>query len=24
VVHLGGGLDDPQFNNTYVEFNWPA
>ncbi|TPG11543.1 hypothetical protein EAH88_03260 [Rhodanobacter glycinis] len=24
VVHLGGGLDDPQFNNTYVEFNWSA
>lgn len=23
-VHLGGGLDDPQFNNTYVEFNWPV
>jgi hypothetical protein len=24
VAHLGGGLDDPQFNNSYVEFNWPA
>jgi hypothetical protein len=24
TVHLGGGLDDPQFNNTYVEFRWPA
>lgn len=24
VVHLAGGLDDPQFNNTYVEFSWPA
>lgn len=24
VAHLGGGLDDPQFNNTYVEFQWPA
>ncbi|OOG43384.1 hypothetical protein [Rhodanobacter sp. C05] len=23
VVHLGGGLDDPDFNNTYVEFHWP-
>jgi hypothetical protein len=23
AVHLGGGLDDPQFNNTYVEFDWP-
>ncbi|WP_426701824.1 hypothetical protein ACPPVV_02065 [Rhodanobacter sp. Col0626] len=23
VAHLGGGLDDPQFNNTYVEFQWP-
>jgi len=23
VVQLGGGLDDPQFNNTYVEFQWP-
>lgn len=23
VAHLGGGLDDPQFNNTYVEFRWP-
>ena len=20
----GGGLDDPQFNNTYVEVRWPA
>ena len=24
VAHLGGGLDDPQFNNTYVEFRWPG
>jgi hypothetical protein len=24
VVHLDGGLDDPQFNNTYIEFHWPA
>jgi hypothetical protein len=23
-VHLGGGLEDPDFNNTYVEFQWPA
>ena len=23
MVHLGGGLDDPQFNNTYVELQWP-
>lgn len=23
VAHLGGGLDDPQFNNTYVELQWP-
>ena len=23
VVHLGGGLEHPQFNNTFVEFNWP-
>ena len=23
VVHLGGGLDDVRFNNTYVEFDWP-
>ena len=23
VVHLGGGLDDARFNNTYVEFDWP-
>ncbi|HEY0200014.1 MAG TPA: hypothetical protein VGC19_16000 [Rhodanobacter sp.] len=22
-VHLGGGLDDPQFNNTFVAFDWP-
>jgi hypothetical protein len=22
-VRLGGGLDDPQFNNTFVEFDWP-
>jgi len=24
VARLGGGLDDPQFNNTCVEFHWPA
>jgi hypothetical protein len=24
VAHLGGGLDDPQFNNSYVEFRWPS
>ncbi|MEO7150066.1 MAG: hypothetical protein ABIY40_09070, partial [Rhodanobacteraceae bacterium] len=24
VAKLGGTLDDPQFNNTHVEFNWPA
>ena len=24
TVHLGGGLDDPQFNNTCIEFHWPA
>ncbi|OOG59455.1 hypothetical protein [Rhodanobacter sp. C03] len=23
VVHLGGGLEDPDFNNTYAEFQWP-
>ena len=23
VARLGGGLDDPQFNNTRVEFRWP-
>ena len=23
TAELGGGYDDPQFNNTYVEFNWP-
>lgn len=23
VARLGGGLDDPDFNNTYVEFRWP-
>jgi hypothetical protein len=23
VVRLGGGRDDAQFNNTYVEFAWP-
>lgn len=23
TVHLGGGLEHPDFNNTYVEFNWP-
>ncbi|MEO7050098.1 MAG: hypothetical protein ABI128_00380 [Rhodanobacter sp.] len=24
VVHLGGSLEHPQFNNTFVEFNWPV
>lgn len=24
VVRLGGGLDDPAFNNTCVELQWPA
>jgi hypothetical protein len=24
VARLGGGLDDPQFNNTYVEMRWPV
>ncbi len=24
VACLRGGLDDPDFNNTYVEFRWPA
>ncbi|WP_329741750.1 hypothetical protein [Dyella sp. A6] len=24
VAHLGGGMDDPQFNNTRVAFDWPA
>jgi hypothetical protein len=24
VAKLGGGLDDPQFNNTRVEFRWPS
>ena len=23
VAHLAGSLDDPQFNNTHVEFAWP-
>jgi hypothetical protein len=23
VAELGGGYDDPQFNNTYVAFHWP-
>ncbi len=23
-VHLGGGLDDPAFNNTYVGLRWPG
>ncbi len=23
VAELGGGYDDPQFNNTYVSFYWP-
>ncbi|MEP6897226.1 MAG: hypothetical protein ABI870_01735 [Rhodanobacter sp.] len=22
-VRLGGGLDDPEFNNTFVAFDWP-
>lgn len=22
-AELGGGMDDPQFNNTYVAFHWP-
>lgn len=24
VAHLGGGMDDPDFNNTFVEFRWPV
>ena len=24
TAELGGGYDDPQFNNTYVEFYWPS
>jgi len=24
VVHLGGSLEDPQFNNTFVELTWPS
>lgn len=24
VAKLGGGIGDPQFNNSWVEFNWPA
>ncbi|HEX7815559.1 hypothetical protein [Dyella sp.] len=24
VAKLGGGQDDPGFNNTYVEFHWPV
>ena len=24
VAHLGGGPDDPDFNNTWVRFDWPA
>lgn len=24
TVKLGGGLEDPDFNNTYAQFNWPA
>lgn len=24
VAHLRGSLDDPQFNNTHVEFSWPS
>ncbi|MER3546260.1 MAG: hypothetical protein C4338_01160 [Rhodanobacteraceae bacterium] len=23
IAHLGGSLNDPQFNNTHVEFVWP-
>ena len=23
VAHMAGGLDDPAFNNTYVQFDWP-
>ncbi|MDG2538490.1 hypothetical protein P5Y53_12525 [Dyella jiangningensis] len=23
VAHLGGGDEDPDFNNTFVEFRWP-
>ena len=24
LVHLGGSLEDPQFNNTFVELTWPS
>lgn len=24
VAHLGGSLEDPDFNNSYVEFRWPV
>lgn len=24
MVQLGGGLDDPDFNNSFVEFRWPT
>jgi hypothetical protein len=24
VAQLGGGMDDPQFNNTHIAFDWPA
>lgn len=24
IAHLGGSLEDPQFNNVHVEFQWPA
>lgn len=24
TAQLGGGLDDPDFNNTWVRFDWPA
>ena len=24
VLRVGGGLEDPQFNNSFVEFVWPA
>jgi hypothetical protein len=23
IAEVGGAFDDPQFNNTYVEFHWP-
>ena len=24
VAQLGGSLEDPEFNNTFVEFRWPV